>query len=187
MNTFNFAQNQTALTAQASEFAKVFTAHATKIAAAQQSWIQSQTDAAKAQFEQLKTNKDLAVTAQAVQNSAQPAAESLIKHAQSLFNLTLAAQKELAAKAQDSYQAFAIEANTAVEASIQKLPNQGEPFVGMAKNASKTVTSALEQVSAQVKTAQTTYEAQVAKLFDNALTAVTTPIASVAAKAKKAA
>jgi hypothetical protein len=186
MNTpFNFTQAQTALSAQSNEFAKAFTAHATKIATAQQTWLQNQADAVKAQFEQAKTNKDLAAAAQAVQNNIQPAAESIIKHTQELFNLTLAAQKELTAKVQDSYQAFAVEANTAVDAGIKQLPNQGEPFVSMAKNASKGVTGAFEQVAAQVKTAQTSYETQIAKLFDNALTAIATPAVATAAKAKK--
>jgi hypothetical protein len=189
MNTFNFTQAQTALSTQSNEFAKVFTAHATKIAAAQQNWLQSQADTVKAQFEQLTTNKDLAANAQSIQNNVQPAAESMIKHAQQLFNLTLAAQKELTAKVQDSYQAFAIEANTVVDAGIKKMPNEGEPFVGMAKNASQSIVSVFEQVATHVKTAQTNYETQVAKLFDNALTAVTTPIATVAVKptVKKAA
>jgi hypothetical protein len=183
--SFNFAQ--TTLSAQANEFAKAFTAHATKIAAAQQSWLQAQADTVKTQFTQVSAHKDLAAAAQTVQNSVQPAAESIIKHAQELFNLTLAAQKELSAKVQDSYQALAIEANTAVDASIKQLPNQGEPFVGMAKNASQTVVGALEQVATQVKAAQTNYEAQIAKLFDTALNAVGTPVATVAAKAKKVA
>ncbi len=193
MNTpFNFAQAQSTVSTQTSEFAKAFTAHATKIAAAQQSWLQSQADAAKAQFEQLTAHKDLAAAAQSVQNNMQPATEAIIKHAQDLFNLTLAAQKELIAKAQDSYQTLATEANTAVDAGIKQLPNQGEPFVSMAKNASQTVAGALEQVTTQVKAAQTNYEAQIAKLFDTALNAVATPVAATAtttatAKAKKAA
>jgi hypothetical protein len=189
MNTFNFTQAQSTLSAQSNEFAKVFTAHATKIAAAQQSWLQNQADTAKAQFEQLTTTKDLAVATQTIQNNIQPAAEAMIKHAQQLFNLTLEAQKELTAKVQDSYHAFAVEANTAIDASIKQMPNEGEPFVGMAKNASQSIVSVLEQVASHVKTAQTNYEAQIAKLFDNALTAVATPIVPVTTKpaAKKAA
>jgi hypothetical protein len=188
-NTFNFGNTQQVFAAQASDFAKVFSAHATKIAAAQQAWLQGQTDAFKAQFEQAAGNKDLTVdfskATQAAQNNLQPAAQSLIKHAQELFALTLSAQKELAAKVQDGYQAAAIEANASVEAGIKQLPNQGEPFVGMAKNAAQALTGAYEQVAAQVKTAQDNLEAQIGKLFDNALTAVASPVVAGAAKAKK--
>lgn len=189
MNNFNFAQFQTAISNHSNEFAKAFTAHATKIAVAQQSWLQSQADAVKNQLDQFTNTKDLASTAQSIQNSVQPAAESVIKHTQQLFNLTLDAQKELAAKIQDGYQAFAIEANTAVDATIKQMPNEGEPFVGIAKNASQLVVNAFEQASAHVKTAQTNYEAQIAKLFDSALSAVSAPVAAkpVAKQAKQAA
>lgn len=173
-NLFNFAQ--------ANELAKTFTAHATKIAAVQQNWFQSQADAAKAQFEAASSNKDLAATAQSIQNNLQPVAQSLVKHAQELFNLTLTAQKELAAKVQEGYQTAASEANTAVEAGIKQLPNQGEPFVTMAKQASQALNGITEQVASQFKTAQAGYEAQIAKLFDTALGQVSP---AVVAKAKK--
>ncbi len=184
-NAFNFNTTQNAFTAQATEFAKVFSAHATKIAAAQQTWFQAQADTMKSQFEQAASNKDLAATAQNLQNNLQPAAQGVIKHAQELFALTLAAQKELSANLQNNYQAAATEANASVEAGIKQLPNAGEPFVGMAKNATQAVTGALEQVAAQVKTAQETIEAQIAKMFDNALGAVAAPVAATTTKAKK--
>jgi hypothetical protein len=190
-NAFNFTATQQAFADQASDFAKVFTAHATKIAAAQQSWLQSQTDALKAQFDQTAAVKDFsavdfAASAQTLQNKLQPAAQGAIKHAQELFAMTLVAQKELVAKLQDGYQAAATQANAAVEANIKQMPNAGEPFVSAAKNASQTVTGAFEQVAAQVKTAQDKLEEQIAKLFDNALNAVGTPVAAAApSKAKK--
>jgi hypothetical protein len=184
-NAFNFNTTQNAFTAQATEFAKLFSAHATKIAAAQQSWFQGQADAMKAQFEQAATNKDLAAIAQTLQNNLQPAAQGVIKHAQELFALTLAAQKELSANLQTSYQAAATEANASVEAGIKQLPNAGEPFVGMAKNAAQAVTGAYEQVAAQVKTAQSKFEEQIAQMFDNALGAVAAPVVTTTAKAKK--
>lgn len=183
-NTFDFTQAQTAFSAQANDLAKLLSTHATKIAATQQAWLQGQADAIKSQFEAAASNKDLAANAQAFQNNLQPAAQGLIKHAQELFALTLAAQKDLTAKAQDSYQTAATQANANIEAGIKQLPNQGEPFVSAAKNASQAVTGAFEQIAAQVKTAQAAYEAQIAKLFDSALAAVV-PATAAVAKAKK--
>ena len=183
--SFNFNQVQQNASAQASEFAKVFSAHATKIAAAQQQWLQGQTDALKAQFEQAVISKDLAASAQTLQNNLQPAAQNFIKHAQELYGLTQAAQKDLASKVQEGYTAFATEANATVEAGIKQLPNAGEPFVAMAKQATQVLSGAFGQVAEQLKTAQTNYEAQVAKLFDTALNNVATPVAATTAKAKK--
>jgi hypothetical protein len=182
MNMNTIAQNATA---QASDFAKVFATHATKIATAQQQWLQGQADAMKAQFEQAVANKDFAATAQSVQNNLQPAAQNLVKHAQELYALTAAAQKDLAGKAQDTYKEFASQANTAVEAGVKQLPNQGEPFVGMAKQASVAVNGAFEQVAEQIKAAQTAYEAQIAKLFEGAATAAAAVAPAAKAAAKK--
>lgn len=172
-------------TAQASDFAKVFATHATKIATAQQQWLQEQADAMKAQFEQAVASKDLAASAQSAQNSIQPAAQNFVKHAQELYALTTAAQKDLASKAQTSYKEFADQANNAVEAGVKQLPNQGEPFVGMAKQAAVAVNGAFEQVAEQIKTAQANYEAQIAKLFENAASAATGAAPAAKAAAKK--
>lgn len=183
MNLNEFQNN---LSSQASEFTKVFTAHASKIVAAQQQFLQGQADAFKAQFEQVATNKDLASSAQALQNNLQPAAANIVKHAQELYTLSLAAQKDLSAKAQDGYKDFAVQANTAFEAGVKQLPNQGEPLVSMAKNAAQAVNAAFEQVADQVKTAQTNYETQIAKLFDGALNTLagTAPVVAKAAPKK---
>jgi hypothetical protein len=180
----NLNDFQTQASAQASDFAKVFTGHATKIAAAQQQWLQAQTDALKAQFEQAVASKDVAASAQSFQNNLQPAAQGLVKHAQELYALTLAAQKDLSAKTQDGYKAFADQANTAVESGIKQLPNQGEPFVSMAKNASNALNGALEQVAEQLKTTQAAYETQVAKLFESAATGFVAPVAAKTAAKK---
>lgn len=195
---FDFSKSQAQATqaaAQASEFAKVFATHATKIASTQQQWIQAQADTLKAQFEQAFASKDLAATAQAAQDNLKPAAQNAVKHAQELYALAQAAQKDLAAKAQGTYAEFATEANTAFEAGIKQLPNAGEPFVSMAKQASQSVQGMFDQVATQLKTAQTNYEAQIDKMFDTALNATTgtaqadvsatKPSAAPAAKAKK--
>jgi hypothetical protein len=181
----NLNDLQNNASAQASEFAKVFSVHATKIASVQQQWLQTQAEALKAQFEHNVANKDLAATAQSLQNGLQPAAQSFLKHSQALYALSCEAQKELTAKTQEAYKTFAEQANAAVEAGVKQLPNQGEPFVALAKQASQAFNGAFEQIAEQLKTTQTTYEAQLAKLFDSASTAFAPAVTPVKATAKK--
>ena len=181
MNTFTpdtaaanaaFQAFQANATEQTKAFAEQFTAQISKFAAAQQSWLTHAAGEAQAQIKQATQNKDPIAAAQAMAAGVVPAAESAVKHAQVLWNLALDARNEVSSSQKAATEDIAAKSKAMFEQGLAKLPNQGEPVVGMLKTAFTNSNAALEQVSAQFVEAQVKFEANVNSAFEQLLKAI---------------